>query len=148
MPKTNGWPIPPINCCKIIKYQGFCCNACKCDYAGHIASCTGFGHFVSTSSTHMPPQPCIRNGCPFQHKHGGRAHGFCCNACRRGDPREWHTCNSPMIIKTLTNISEILWTCKLVRDRWNLFSAGALESSKHDMKLDQVLFGLPCPCFE
>ena len=34
---------------------------------------------------------CRRESCPFVHRDGPRRHGFCCNACRCGDP--FHTSN-------------------------------------------------------
>ena len=34
---------------------------------------------------------CQRSGCPYAHRYGPRRHGFCCNACRRGE--ELHTNN-------------------------------------------------------
>lgn len=36
-------------------------------------------------------EACLRPGCPFHHSASPRRHGFCCNACRRGE--EGHTSN-------------------------------------------------------
>ena len=40
---------------------------------------------------HRPGGVCARPGCGYAHKRGPRRHGFCCSACRRGEP--YHTGN-------------------------------------------------------
>jgi hypothetical protein len=65
--------------------HGHCCNACRRCEAWHTASCTGRGHPVLPPSSISPVVKCKRDGCLFQHSHGLRNHGHCCNACRCGD---------------------------------------------------------------
>ena len=47
----------------------------------HKRSCVSF----------MVAPPCIRAGCPHEHRDGPRRHRWCCNACRLGN--EYHTNN-------------------------------------------------------
>mgnify|MGYP000708727523 CR=1 FL=1 len=42
---------------------------------------------------HGPWGVCARPGCGYGHKRGPRRHGFCCSACRRGEPYHTVSCS-------------------------------------------------------
>ena len=70
--------------------HGWCCNACRLGEEFHTDNCSGRGERV----VDVPPaQPvCARVGCSFAHLNGQRHHGYCCSACKRGDPVHTRNC--------------------------------------------------------
>jgi hypothetical protein len=62
--------------------------------AASLGAPEGWGQPVGPSESNAPALTggvCARPGCRYDHKQGPRRHGFCCSACRRGDP--YHTAN-------------------------------------------------------